>query len=266
MRKEWSISLAVVAGLAALCLAACGQQKPEQRISIGLAAEPAPVIAHDDAMHAATLPQPRYGSVRERVRQYGGAVRACWKPYFAKQGIPYPPARVLLLGIKDADILEVYAAKKYGGWTYIRAYPILAASGTLGPKLRENDGQVPEGRYGIDVLNPNSAYHLSLHLNYPTAFDRRMARRDGRRKLGGDIMIHGNHVSAGCLAMGDAVAEDLFILAADTGIANVKVLLTPVDFRLRNLPADLPRQPAWTADLYKQLKKDLQSLPLPGRK
>ena len=264
MRTAMRILWFMVAGLAALCLAACVRQQPEQRISIGTAAEPAPVIAHDDAVHAATPPRPRSGSVRDRVRQYGSIVRACWKPYFAKRGISYPPARLLLLGIKDADMLQVYAAKRHGGWTFIRAYPILAASGTLGPKLRENDGQVPEGRYGIDVLNPNSAYHLSLHLNYPTAFDRRMARRDGRRKLGGDIMIHGNHVSAGCLAMGDAVAEDLFILAADTGIANVKVLLIPVDFRLRNLPADLPRQPAWTANLYKQLQKDLQSLPLPG--
>ena len=32
---------------------------------------------------------------------------------------------------------------------------------------------------------------------------------DGRRRLGGDIMIHGNAVSIGCLAMGDVVAEEL---------------------------------------------------------
>ena len=33
-------------------------------------------------------------------------------------------------------------------------------SGTLGPKLREGDRQVPEGLYGIESLNPNSLFHL----------------------------------------------------------------------------------------------------------
>jgi murein L,D-transpeptidase YafK len=35
--------------------------------------------------------------------------------------------------------------------------------------------------------------------------------------IGGDIMIHGAQVSDGCPAIGDQVAEDLFILAAGTG-------------------------------------------------
>ena len=69
-------------------------------------------------------------------------------------------------------------------------YPILAASGVLGPKLREGDKQVPEGIYGAEALNPNSKFHLSIRLNYPNTFDRRMAQSDGRTQLGGDIMIH----------------------------------------------------------------------------
>jgi hypothetical protein len=43
-------------------------------------------------------------------------------------------------------------------------------------------------------------------------------------------MIHGDARSRGCLAMGDPASEDLFVLAALTGIENVKVILTPVDF------------------------------------
>jgi murein L,D-transpeptidase YafK len=71
------------------------------------------------------------------------------------------------------------------------------ASGKAGPKLREGDGQVPEGIYRIDGLNPNSSYHLSLKLNYPNDFDLEQARTEGRTELGGDIFIHGKAVSIG---------------------------------------------------------------------
>lgn len=75
---------------------------------------------------------------------------------------------------------------------HIKSYPILAASGSIGPKLRESDMQVPEGVYQIESLNPNSQFHLSLRVNYPNEFDREQARIDGRAQLGGDIMIHGS--------------------------------------------------------------------------
>ena len=89
--------------------------------------------------------------------------------------------------------------------------------GASGPKIQRGDKQVPEGVYGISYLNPNSAYHLSLGVNYPNAFDREMAAKDGRKNLGGDIMIHGKNVSSGCLAVGDEPAEELFVLAAEVG-------------------------------------------------
>jgi len=68
-------------------------------------------------------------------------------------------------------------------------YRITAASGTAGPKLREGDRQVPEGIYRIVGLNPNSRYHLSMKLDYPNAFDRHQAARDGRARPGSDIFI-----------------------------------------------------------------------------
>ncbi len=73
-------------------------------------------------------------------------------------------------------------------------------------------------------MNPNSAYHLALRLNYPNAYDRELARHERRTNLGGDIMIHGSNLSVGCLAMGDMAAEDLFGMAADTGINNIEVI------------------------------------------
>lgn len=216
---------------------------------------------HDDKSHAATPAHPRPGTVDDRKRQYGKVVRDCFRADFHHSRVSYPPERVVLVGIKDARRLEVYAANRDDNMQFIRAYPMLAASGSLGPKIREGDMQVPEGNYSIEFLNPNSSYHLALRINYPNAFDRRMARREKRTNLGGDIMIHGSNASAGCIAVGDAAAEDLFILAAETGISRVSILLTPVDFRCRNLPADLPKMPSWSNELYTMLKSELEKLP-----
>jgi murein L,D-transpeptidase YafK len=40
-------------------------------------------------------------------------------------------------------------------------------------------------------------------------------------------MIHGNCVSIGCLAIKDEPFEDLFVLVADVGISDTKVVLAP---------------------------------------
>jgi len=203
-------------------------------------------------------------TIASRVKEFGPIVKSRLLPYFQRAVVPYPPARVVLVGFKQERQLEVYAAGSSGALKFIRSYQIKAASGSLGPKLREGDCQVPEGIYKIEYLNPNSSYHLSMKLDYPNAFDRKHGAEDGRQQLGGDIMIHGSFVSAGCLAMGDEVAEDLFVLAALTGIKNVSVIVSPVDFRTREMPP-LPRnatpQPAWTPTLYSQLREALKNLP-----
>lgn len=126
--------------------------------------------------------------------------------------------------------------------------------------MRQGDGQVPEGIYRIESLNPNSLCHLSLRVGYPNDFDRRQAQRDGRTELGGDIMIHGGWESSGCLAMGDKAAEDLFVLAARTGIDNIVLILCPVDFRRRDLPYS-GSQPAWVQALYTDIREALKSFP-----
>jgi hypothetical protein len=202
-------------------------------------------------------------TISTRLAQYGPAARKRWQPYFGKAALTYPPAELALVGIKDKDTLEVYARAAGQPWRPVRTYPILAASGGPGPKLREGDSQVPEGIYGIESLNPNSRFHLALRVNYPNAFDREQAAKDKRTNLGGDIMIHGNSVSIGCLAMGDEAAEDLFVLAADTGIQKITVLLAPVDFRQgKTVPANA-KLPAWAPGLYQTIRERLKDFPQP---
>jgi len=206
-------------------------------------------------------------TIASRLKEFGSSVKQRLLPDFQRVGISYPPARVVFVALKQERRLEVYAAEAAKPLKFIRAYPIKAASGHLGPKLQEGDYQVPEGLYQIEYLNPNSSYHLSIKIDYPNAFDRKHGAEDGRKQLGGDIMIHGCSASAGCLAMGNEAAEDLFVLTALTGIKNVSVILSPVDFRTREmppLPGNATLLPAWTALLYPKLKEELKKLPKPS--
>lgn len=176
-------------------------------------------------------PSPR--TTGQVLAALGADADARLSPYFEKAGVPYPPARIVILAFKDEKRLELYARGGDGPFIFIRSWPILAASGTEGIKRREGDRQVPEGFYRIESLNPNSRFHLSLRVDYPNADDLARADAEGqdRETLGGDIMIHGDAVSAGCLAMGDPAAEELFVLAARCGISDLRLLIAPRDLR-----------------------------------
>ena len=195
------------------------------------------------------------------------AVREELLPYLRAAGVDYPPETVVLLGLKHERRLELYAGPSQDRLRFVRDYPVLNASGALGPKRAEGDQQVPEGIYRLVGLNRNSRYHRSLELDYPNRFDREMARRDGRPGLGNEIFIHGGAASAGCLALGDRSAEELFVLANDTGIDKVTVILSPWDFRI-GPPTFSPMghvsdRPAWLDELYSHIGDALQRLPSP---
>lgn len=181
------------------------------------------------------------------------------KPHFKKAGVSFPPSSVTFLFIKETRELRLYAGETPTSLKFIHSYPVLAASGHYGPKLKEGDEQVPEGIYRIEGLNPNSQYHLSLRVNYPNEWDRARAKESGRKKLGGDIMIHGNAVSIGCIAIGNVAIEEVYGLARRTAFRKWNVILTPVDFRVKKLPKQdgIP----WLAELYARIEKELKALP-----
>nr|WP_086938681.1 L,D-transpeptidase family protein [Thaumasiovibrio occultus] len=194
-----------------------------------------------------------YRSVEDVINQYGDDARARLSKQFEQAGVAYPPKRIALLAVKDEASLELWAEQNEQ-WIAISQYPVLAASGVAGPKLREGDRQVPEGIYQIIGLNPNSAYHLSMKLNYPNRFDLKWAEKEGRSEPGTNIFIHGKALSIGCLAMGDPAIEDLFTLVHDTGKAQVTVIIAPSDPRKASLVAPQD-SPEWVNELYRTISE-----------
>lgn len=182
------------------------------------------------------------------------------KALFAKSGVQYPPAAVVFAAFKEEMALDLYAKNRRGPWVLIHRYKIWAASGIAGPKLLEGDLQVPEGLYKVTWVRKESSFHRALMLNYPNAFDRKMAAAEKRKDLGGDIEIHGGSGSTGCLAMGDPSIDELYELVKKIGQRKVTVVIAPFDMRLE-ADKELPDEPEWTNTLYETIRAQLSELP-----
>jgi len=159
---------------------------------------------------------------------------------------------VYIRAFKEERQLELFIRNRATGkFDLFRTYPIVAASGKLGPKLAEGDGQVPEGFYAVGPkgMNPNSQYHLAFNIGYPNAFD----VANGR--TGSFIMIHGSNVSIGCLAMTDAKIEEIYSFcdaAHKNGQAFFRVHIFP--FRMTDERMAKEAGQPWE-DFWKNLKE-----------
>lgn len=160
-----------------------------------------------------------------------------------------------ILVFKRERMVELWAS----GWSEPRMYAMTGFSGRLGPKLQEGDGQIPEGVYAVEYLNPNSRFHLSLKVSYPNGFDRARAKADGRTELGGDIMIHGGEATVGCIPIGDEGVEEVFYLVEKARVSHVKIVIAPYDMRSgRERSLEKKVGIPWYAALCDGIEKALQ--------
>lgn len=147
-----------------------------------------------------------------RVQDVYSKVEEKLKQEFAQQKLSWPAQQMYVRSFKYDRQLEVWVKSSTGEvYKLFKTYKVCMQSGTMGPKRIEGDYQVPEGFYHINEFNPNSAYHLSLGLNYPNSSDRILS--DANRP-GSAIYIHGNCVSTGCIPISDAPIEELFVLGS----------------------------------------------------
>lgn len=121
---------------------------------------------------------------------------------------------------KSERTLTLYANRR----AFLVIGGIQLGDAPVGHKRFQGDERTPEGRYSIDWSNPDSAYHLSLHISYPNAADEAYAATQGR-SAGGMIMIHGqpNGVAGrmrgdwtdGCIALANDEVEYLWQVVPD---------------------------------------------------
>jgi murein L,D-transpeptidase YafK len=167
-----------------------------------------------------------------RVRTAKAEKDSLCRKLFAEKGISNI-SNIFLRAFKSEGVLELWAK---AGKTYVKIqdYEICTASGGPGPKVKMGDGQVPEGFYEIDRFNPQSNFYLSLGVNYPNKAD----KLRNSTNPGGDIFIHGNCVSIGCMPLTDEYIKELYwicVLAKNAGQAKIPVHIFPCRLSPSNL-------------------------------
>ena len=124
---------------------------------------------------------------------------------------------------KSARNLSIFANSKK-----LKTYHVALGRNPIGPKREEGDMKTPEGIYTIDGRNPQSSFHLALHISYPSDEDNARAADRGVA-AGFDIMIHGiqngrgwigalhrwHDWTAGCIALTDEEIEELWRVTPD---------------------------------------------------
>ncbi len=144
---------------------------------------------------------------------------------------------MLIRAFKSEMELELWVKSSYTDqYQLFKTYNICSKSGTLGPKQKEGDLQTPEGFYGVtpERLNPNSQYFLSFNIGYPNAYDRALKR------TGSLLMIHGDCVSEGCLAMTNKNIGEIYLIVEHNfkyGFHEIPIHIFPFRMTQQNMQA-----------------------------
>lgn len=147
--------------------------------------------------------------------------------YFVKKEQPGKhESKKLPTGVKAYKVIVYKKDRKMmliKGEEILKEYDISLGSNPVGHKQMEGDSKTPEGKYILDWRNPNSKFHLSLHISYPNETDRTYAN-ELNVSPGGDIMIHGfpngmgwnsgyytsTDWTDGCIAVTDEEIEEIW--------------------------------------------------------
>ena len=145
-----------------------------------------------------------------------------------------------MLGELEKPEIKISKTKRtlevYDDGRLVKTFSMVLGFAPEGDKESEGDGKTPEGEFYIATKNPQSRFHLSLGLSYPSKDDAERglkegvitkaehdaiiaALRDGqmppqKTALGGEIYIHGGGVERdwtwGCVALRNEEIEQLF--------------------------------------------------------
>ncbi len=172
--------------------------------------------------------------VRKRLKALIGGELETWTE---EAGLNYPPSYVLFRTFKLEGELEVWGANnKKDPLTLIKTLKTCALDQYPGPKLYEGDYKTPEGYYSLKQLIGSTLRYMwidlerdgvddmgrvdkgasfKLWLDYPNGVDRHRTKEwvGEEYSPGSQICMHGNCVSAGCVAFENRVYMAVYTFA-----------------------------------------------------
>jgi len=175
-----------------------------------------------------TSEQKRY----QRVRAAFNDKELIVKNLFSSVKAQYPNPEIFIRIFKQEETVELWAKSAMADtFVLIKKYNICATCGDLGPKRKQGDLQIPEGFYYITEFNPFSMFYLSLRIDYPNASDRILGESGN---LGGDIFIHGNCVTLGCIPLTDDKIKEVYLACVLSKNAGNKIPVHIFPFRMND--------------------------------
>jgi murein L,D-transpeptidase YafK len=175
------------------------------------------------------------------------------KEKLAKAGVDTSHFELFIRVFKQEAKLEVWAkSNSVTSYKLVETYAICQSSGILGPKRKQGDGQVPEGFYQVKSFNPQSEFYLALGVSYPNKSD--LIKGD-QTDPGGDIMIHGNCVTIGCMPLTDDKIKEVYIMALEArnkGQQVIPIHIFPTKLNskgiayLKSITTDVAKIKFWT--------------------
>lgn len=164
--------------------------------------------------------QKQYQRVRQAYADKGKTVEKT----LTDKGIKENTLQLYLRAFKQEKELQLWAKNIADDrYTLIKTYTFCSLSGTPGPKRKQGDRQVPEGFYRIDRFNPYSNFYLSLGVSYPNKSDRILSNKS---KPGGDIFIHGDCVTIGCIPITNDKIKELYVYCVEAKNNNTSIPVT----------------------------------------
>ncbi len=155
---------------------------------------------------------------------------------------------VVLRAFKEEAELEVWLKPGHEElFSLFKIYRITVSAGRPGPKLREGDGQAPEGFYqvGPEALRPETRHHLGIDLGYPNDFDRYHGRS------GSEMLLHGGTSAAGSYALSQEAVEEVYALAAAAfraGQQELQIHLFPFRLSDKRMDRVLAERSRWSEE------------------
>ncbi|MFL6469169.1 MAG: murein L,D-transpeptidase family protein [Pyrinomonadaceae bacterium] len=136
----------------------------------------------------------------------------------------------------------------YEGENLIKTFAVVLGFAPAGDKAVEGDGKTPEGRFYVFTKNPESKFHLSLGISYPSIEDAERGVKENliskeesdsikkainekakplqKTKLGGEIYIHGGGTDGdwtdGCIALNNNEIAELFELVPVGAVVDIR--------------------------------------------
>ncbi|MEM7700068.1 MAG: 2-dehydro-3-deoxyphosphooctonate aldolase, partial [Verrucomicrobiota bacterium] len=161
---------------------------------------------------------------------------------------------IFLRVFKEESELEVWL--KPEGERYFKIFKVFrltAWAGTVGPKLREGDGQSPEGFYYVSLnrMRPDTQHHLGIDLGFPNDFD------SHHNRTGSDLMIHGGAGAAGGFAVSPEHMSEIYTLceaALKNGQKYFRVHALPFRMTDKRMEQEAQRGSRWF-DFWVNLKE-----------